>query len=195
MKGKVCVIDLDETLVHSSKERLALECELCILDYYVYLRPHARSLLHFVHNHFEKIVFFTASEQDYAAAILRLLYNGLHYRPYALYHRAHCKTVQWDLSPFHTSLLHNSTGECSRPSKILRNIIGEDWNDSVFIDDCAFYAIRNSDNIIIVPRYDADAVVKKNDNWLRHLISFLYAKPSGKTWSQLHKERALWWAL
>jgi len=85
---KCLVIDLDETLVHSSFKAVdkcdfivPVEIENVVHNVYVLVRPYAREFLDAVAEHYE-IVLFTASLAKYADPLLDLLDTShtIHYR-------------------------------------------------------------------------------------------------------------------
>jgi len=85
---KCLVIDLDETLVHSSFKAVdkcdfivPVEIENVVHNVYVLVRPYAREFLEKVSKHYE-IVLFTASLAKYADPLLDLLDTAhtIHYR-------------------------------------------------------------------------------------------------------------------
>jgi RNA polymerase II subunit A small phosphatase-like protein len=95
LQGKKClVLDLDETLVHSSFKPLPnpdfiipVEIEGHLLDVYVIKRPHVDEFMKWLSDRFE-VVMFTASLAKYADPLLDLLdvHNVIHWRLF----REHC---------------------------------------------------------------------------------------------------------
>lgn len=84
---KLLVLDLDETLVHSSPSRLDRDPEHRVLGYHVYERPGVRLFLDAVFEHFA-VGIWTASTAAYAAEILSRLTDVARFR--FVWSREHC---------------------------------------------------------------------------------------------------------
>ena len=83
------VLDLDGTLVHHTEVSGPGNNTLCTKEqwFFIDVRPHAQEFLAFAMERFDLVV-FTASTQEYAEQVLRIL--QLHV---PLYSRKHCKKV------------------------------------------------------------------------------------------------------
>ena len=65
------VLDLDETLIHSSQKEFAdVRSDFCIGDYWVYNRPFLNEFLDFVYNNF-KVGIWSSASDDYVEAIMK----------------------------------------------------------------------------------------------------------------------------
>lgn len=67
------ILDLDETLLHSSDERLGRAEDFRLFGYFVYLRPHLEHFLTECAAHFRLAVWSSASD-DYVAEIVKRLF-------------------------------------------------------------------------------------------------------------------------
>jgi RNA polymerase II subunit A small phosphatase-like protein len=72
---KLLIFDLDETLLFATEERLELPEAFIVGQYYVYLRPHLGAFLAACSACFD-IAVWTASSEDYAAAVVAKLFAG-----------------------------------------------------------------------------------------------------------------------
>jgi RNA polymerase II subunit A small phosphatase-like protein len=65
---KLLILDLDETLIHATKEKLHTEAELAVFDYFVYKRPNVNQFLEKISRHYRLGIWSSASD-DYVNAI------------------------------------------------------------------------------------------------------------------------------
>jgi RNA polymerase II subunit A small phosphatase-like protein len=90
---KLLVLDLDETLVYATDQRLSTPEAFRIGPYYVYLRPHVHPFLDACDFRFDVAV-WTASSADYATAVATELFGALE-RLQFLWSRTRC-TIRHD---------------------------------------------------------------------------------------------------
>ncbi|MCA9535879.1 MAG: HAD family hydrolase [Myxococcales bacterium] len=88
---KLVVLDLDETLVHSSPTRLGRDPDHHVLGYHVYERPGVREFLNDVFTHFA-VGIWTASTASYAGEILSRLTDISRFR--FVWSREHCSIAK-----------------------------------------------------------------------------------------------------
>lgn len=69
------ILDLDQTLVHASKEVLAYDPVFTLFDYHVYLRPFLNEFLGTIHGEFLLAIWSSASD-DYVQEIVRRIIPG-----------------------------------------------------------------------------------------------------------------------
>ncbi|MEO1049727.1 MAG: HAD family hydrolase [Bacteroidota bacterium] len=70
---KLLILDLDETLIHATENRLNhLQHDLAFDKYFVYKRPHVESLLTVVNAHYD-IAIWSSADDDYVDAIVSAL--------------------------------------------------------------------------------------------------------------------------
>jgi RNA polymerase II subunit A small phosphatase-like protein len=74
MGVKLVVFDLDETLVHATKERLAFDHDFEVLPYHVYIRPFASELITFAAKHFD-IAIWSSSSEEYVEIVTAKLFG------------------------------------------------------------------------------------------------------------------------
>lgn len=73
MKEKLIILDLDETLIYSSLEKLSSKEDFLVGDYFVYKRPNLDMFLKFIQNNFQLAV-WSSSTSDYAEGIVKQLF-------------------------------------------------------------------------------------------------------------------------
>jgi RNA polymerase II subunit A small phosphatase-like protein len=72
---KLLVLDLDETLIHASADRLGREGDFLVYEYHVYKRPYLDEFLEFAFNVFDVGVWTSAGEQ-YARDIVSNVFHA-----------------------------------------------------------------------------------------------------------------------
>lgn len=73
MKDKLIILDLDETLIFSSLEKLSIKEDFWVGNYFVYKRPGLDVFLNFIRDNFQ-IAVWTSSTFDYAESIVNHLF-------------------------------------------------------------------------------------------------------------------------
>jgi carboxy-terminal domain RNA polymerase II polypeptide A small phosphatase len=68
------ILDLDETLIHSSEHELERAADFRVGSYFTYKRPHLETFLGVCFEHFEVAV-WTASTEDYASEIVKEIFR------------------------------------------------------------------------------------------------------------------------
>ena len=82
------ILDLDETLVYATEDKLDREPDCTVGPYHVYGRPHLEAFLRACHQHF-RLAVWSSSTADYAEAVVRTTFPpGI--EPIFLWHRRHC---------------------------------------------------------------------------------------------------------
>ena len=158
MDRKLLVLDLDETLLHSSERTLGRRADFMIgPDIHVYRRPHWDTFLAYAFEHFQVGV-WTAATTPYAVEAV----NGLFRRygpPVFLWTRERC-TVRQDPNTGRMYWIKNL-------AKVKRR--GFDLDQVLAVDDCAENYERNYGNLINIEAYTGRA----DDDELLALIDFL----------------------
>lgn len=75
MSVRLVVFDLDETLVHATRERLTYVHDFAVPPYHVYIRPFAAELISFTAKHFD-IAVWSSSSQEYVEAVTESLFGA-----------------------------------------------------------------------------------------------------------------------
>ena len=161
-KKKIALFDLDETLVHCTKEKKGLNGDSVniklptnkIVNVGLNIRPLWKEALDLIKNHYH-IVIYTASHQSYADAVLDYLDKENKYFQYRLY-RNHCVQCDIDGIKFYVKDLDTLTDKY-------------DLKDVVLIDNSVLsFAYHLNNGIPIVPYIE-----QKEDSQLLMLAYYL----------------------
>ena len=154
---KLLVLDLDETLVYATEQRLSIPEEFKAEPYYVYLRPHLRPFLEFCVRRFD-VGIWTSSSADYAHAVVLALFGSL--EPLTLlWSRTRC-TLRYDFET-QTQYWVKDLGKIRR--------IGYPLERVIVIDDTANKHERNYGNLVRVSPFEG----QPEDNELPYLLQYL----------------------
>ena len=159
---KIALFDLDETLVHCTKDKKGLNGDSVniklptnkVVNVGLNIRPHWKEALDLIKNHYH-IVVYTASHQSYADAVLDYLDKENKYFQYRLY-RNHCVQCDVDGIKFYVKDL---------------DTLNEKYNlkDVVLIDNSVLsFAYHLNNGIPIVPYIE-----QKEDSQLLMLAYYL----------------------
>ena len=161
-KKKIALFDLDETLVHCTKEKKGLNGDSIniklptnkIVNVGLNIRPHWKEALDLIKSHYH-IVIYTASHQSYADAVLDYLDKDNKYFQYRLY-RNHCVQCDIDGIKFYVKDLDTLTDKYN-------------LKDVVLIDNSVLsFAYHLNNGIPIVPYIE-----QKEDSQLLMLAYYL----------------------
>ena len=153
IKKKICLFDLDETLVHCTgdiklkKEKFQHSLQITLpgkqaVQVGINLRPYWKQTLNLIKKYYH-IVVYTASHQAYADAVLDFMDPKKKYFKYRLY-RNNCSLIDVDGAKFYVKDL---------------DIFNENYDlkDIVIIDNSVLsFAFHLHNGIPIVPYYDED---------------------------------------
>ncbi|OMJ65335.1 hypothetical protein SteCoe_38454 [Stentor coeruleus] len=146
---KTLILDLDETLIHSSYTGICDHHLQGIPNIDFSVRPYARELLEYASNNFE-LVIFTASQKSYADRILNFLDPNNEFISMRIY-REHCIRTEKGFI------------------KDLRIFSGRSMKNLILVDNTLLSFAFQLDNGIPISSWYGD----KNDNELFKLINFL----------------------
>jgi TFIIF-interacting CTD phosphatase-like protein len=157
LQAKLLVLDLDDTLLYATDQRLSIPEAFKVGPYYAYLRPHLRPFLEFCSARFD-LAIWTASSADYANGVATQLFGSLD-RLRFLWSRERC-----------TSRHDRDTSEhywVKDLKKIRRN--GYTLDQVIVVDDTAKKHERNYGNLVRVRPFEGQL----DDDELVHLAAFL----------------------
>ena len=77
-KNILLILDLDETLVHTTPNKLNREPEFKVFDYYVYLRPHLDYFLDTIKDDFSIAIWSSASDDYVKKVVERIVPEHIH---------------------------------------------------------------------------------------------------------------------
>jgi RNA polymerase II subunit A small phosphatase-like protein len=157
MQKTLLILDLDETVVFATEQKLAREEDFRVAQYFVYKRPGLNRFITFVLEHF-KVAVWTASGSAYADAIVDGIFGGVEQLAFA-WSRQRCT---WRT---------NSDLQIGYWVKDLKKVrrLGHSLNKVVVVDDSSRKLERSYGNHIPVLPFRGDAV----DNELEELEHYL----------------------
>jgi TFIIF-interacting CTD phosphatase-like protein len=144
LQRKLLILDLDETLLFATEERLNIQEDFMVGEYYVYLRPYLKRFLAYCRNNFEVAV-WTSSSEDYAVEICRQIFPSLSVILF-LWSRKRC-----------TRCVDYETGEIywvKDLKKVRRK--GYALEQIIVVDDTARKLNRNYGNLICMKEFLGD---------------------------------------
>lgn len=182
------ILDLDETLVHSSEDYIKLmtlqpfndpvmldlrsRMYNLSLDSYIkpptvwgVTRPYTEDFLLFCFGYFSKVCVWSAGTPEYVRKIVDEIFPS-GYKPDVVYNRSHCYYTQ--------------EGDIFKPIKImardenLEKILRLD--NTLFLDDRPQAFLKNPDNGIVIPAYEPDETYEsyvQDDTALPELMDWL----------------------
>ncbi|MDN6327055.1 MAG: HAD family hydrolase [Alkalibacterium sp.] len=137
------VLDIDETLLHSTYEKLKVPADFTYKERNVYLRPHLTSFLDYCFTHFN-VGIWTVALAEYADFVLRKMgrYDQLEF----VYHRDHCQEKE---------TFNGLTNEI-RHLKDLHTLKTYKLESIIMLDDTPQF-VRPLDNVLMIPEFRGEA--------------------------------------
>jgi RNA polymerase II subunit A small phosphatase-like protein len=77
MDKKLLILDLDETLIHATKNKLSREADFTFFSYFVYKRPHLDMFLAECNQIYHLAVWSSASDEYVAEVVRRIVPNDI----------------------------------------------------------------------------------------------------------------------
>lgn len=153
---KLLVLDLDETLIHSSEKPLSRVADFRVGHLHVYKRPYVHEFIAAVLGSYELAV-WTAADHIYAATIVAELFPR--------------DSVQFILSRQHCIPAHNWETREDHWIKDIKRLRRKGYaTDSILVvDDTASGYSRSYGNLVVVQGFVGDA----NDDELKYLSQYL----------------------
>lgn len=162
-KNKLIVFDLDETLVHLTKDKLPFIPSGQFEDYYIYKRPSLDDFLAEISTNL-KIAIWSSATDNYVRSVVDCVIN---------------KNIQlefvWGRSECWIKIIKEIDKESGIGRKVVQNIkplekirrLGYDMNKLLIIDDSHYKIKDNPENYYLIEPYEGDS----NDNGLDKLLS------------------------
>lgn len=154
---KLLVLDLDETLVHATEDRLEHPEDFCVGPYFVYRRPYLSEFLEVVHSHFDVAV-WTASGERYAAQVIEQIFAPGKLK--FVWSSQRCTTARDWVTGHYTTIKNLS--KLKRQGYALESIIA--------VDDTPSKYARSFGNLVTVREF----VGSRDDTELRLLAKYLH---------------------
>lgn len=165
MDKKLIILDLDETLIHSSMlvEKMGNEFDFMVDNYFVYKRPYVDMFLNYCKNNFQVAIWSSGSE-DYVTYITSKLFN----KPEELNFVWSRKRCTLKVSEGY------SFSEFTNEPLLLKNLKkvkkkGFDLKHVIVIDDSFKCHIKNYGNLIHVSSFEGDPQDRELLNLMKYL--------------------------
>lgn len=158
---KLIVLDVDETLIHTSKERTKNAIKMDDEELYLNPRPYLNKFLKFVFQNY-KVMIWSAGEKTYIEFFVKRFIHPLGYKPIAVWTRNGCDTILTD----------DGSVDYIKPLSILWSkykIYDFTPKNTFIVDDKKSTAVFNPTNHILIKRFENE----EDDKELYRLILFL----------------------
>lgn len=176
-KSEILVIlDIDETLVHATTDKLDQNHDFKIETYYIYVRPHFKTFIEFIQKHFRFAIWSSASD-NYVEEITKKL--GLSETAEFCWGRSKAtyKSMSSESSPY-TSDHHYYIKRLKKVKKL-----GFKLEKILMIDDTPHKFQENYGNAILVSEFTGNI----NDSEFIGLINYLTAIKQVENVRQIEK--------
>ncbi len=161
------ILDLDETLIHASEERLAREADFRVFDYHVYRRPHLEPFLRRCAEDFRLAVWSSASD-DYVAEVVKRIFPPELTLEF-VWGRSRC-TLALDSARVQEEGFMDPSSHFSYAKKLHKlKRRGYRLERMLIVDDTPRKCIHNYGNAIYVHEYEG----QEDDDELIHLGRYL----------------------
>lgn len=155
---KLLILDLDETLIHSSETKLAIRPpDFATTSYYVYKRPHLEAFLTFCKENF-KVAVWTSSSEGYADVIVKNIFPE-NYPLEFVWARRRCTRY---FCPERYEFEHlKNLWKIKRKGFLLEQ--------TIMLDDTPLKLKNSYGNLVCIPEYLGEI----EDKSLKYLMSYL----------------------
>jgi len=154
---KLLILDLDETLIYATEEKLERESDFIVGQYFVYRRPFLDEFLEFCFENFEVAV-WTTSTGNYARKILENIFDS-HHKTNFVWARER-STFSFDMEERESFLTKKMT-------KVRRR--GYDLKSVIVVDDSPEKWRSSYGNLVRVKPFFGEI----DDDELKHLAVYL----------------------
>ncbi|NER14677.1 phosphoprotein phosphatase [Leptobacterium flavescens] len=156
-KKILLILDLDETLIHATKNKLDSRADLFYNDYLIYKRPYLNWFLETVNKDFELAVWSSAGDEYVTTVVTEICPENVYFQ--FIWGRSRCTTkLNRDLDKY----IHEK-----RLKKVKKQ--GFELEKVLIIDDSPEKTRENYGNAIYIDPFTGN----KDDNRLQKLASYL----------------------
>lgn len=176
------ILDLDETLVHATAERIRDDFDFQVYHYYVYQRPGLAEFLARCAAHFTLAVWSSASD-DYVQAVVKQIFPP-RLTPAFVWGRTRCtrfRLPELDEQGFYSLDYSRGYEFAKRLKKVTRR--GFDLNRTLIVDDTPEKVSQNYGNAIYIKPY----LGAGSDEELTHLADYLLTLKDAQNVRNLEK--------
>lgn len=157
MSDKLLVLDLDETLIHATKNRLEISEDFQLDEYFIHKRPYLNEFLSNISNHF-KIGIWSSASDNYVNEIVKQIKPAL-VEFEIIWGRSKCSAKKDHI--FDTVNYEKRLDKLKKKGFKLEQII--------IVDDSPEKLRTNYGNAVYIKEYKGD----KSDEELKYLHDFL----------------------
>lgn len=155
---KLIILDLDETLIFSSKTTLDRPADFSVGKLHTYIRPYAMDLIRFCFNHFNHVAVWTSATRSYADKVCQAVFQQHYTNLTFIWSRERC------IRYFNTELFEEEW--IKDLNKVKR--LGYPLENIIMIDNSPQKLRRHYGNLVTVKDYEGIA-----DDELQQLIEYL----------------------
>lgn len=157
---ELIILDVDETLIHSSNEKTKNSIKLDDEDLYLNPRPYLSKFLKFLFKSYYVII-WSSGEKKYIEFFVKSFIKPLGYKPLLVLTRDNCDTI----------ITEDDDVDYIKPLSIIwRKYKIFNSTNTIIVDDKKSTAVFNPTNHILIKRYEN----QENDKELYKLMVFLY---------------------
>lgn len=165
IEKKIIIFDLDETLIHATKQKLNIQEDFQYEDYYVYKRPYVDEFL-VACSKLCAIAIWSSADDDYVQSISNQLINDSINLDF-IWGRSECWIKIAKVYDEDTGLKRKEYQNIKPLEKIRRK--GFKMNNLLIIDDSPYKVKDNPDNYFIIEAFEGN----QEDQVLKSLLSYL----------------------
>ncbi|MGI4865778.1 MAG: NIF family HAD-type phosphatase [Janthinobacterium lividum] len=176
------ILDLDETLIHASAQKIREDFDFQVFHYFVYKRPGLAAFLTTCARHFKLAIWSSASD-DYVQEIVRQILPA-EVTPEFVWGRSRCTpftTPQIDKYGYYNLDASSSYEYAKRLKKVRRR--GFSLSKTLIVDDTPAKVQQNYGNAIYIKPYQGEAA----DEELHHLLAYLLQIKQEKNFRTIEK--------
>lgn len=169
-KEILLILDLDETLIHASAERISEDFDFEVYRYFIYKRPGLDSFLRFCAQHF-KVAIWSSASDDYVNAVVKQILPsdmGLEF----VWGRSRCTPFllpQYDENGFYNLDFSSKYEFAKRLKKVTRR--GFNLQKVLIVDDTPEKVLHNYGNAIYAKPYYGSTSDKELANLADYLLT------------------------
>lgn len=182
LKNILLILDLDETLIYATEEKLERNPDFEVFDYHVYKRPYLEKFIEQANVHFKLAVWSSASD-DYVKEVTSKIF-GKEYQLEFIWGRSRCtyrRNYQLDEGRYY-SLNPDNHYNYVKPLRKLKKK-GYNLNQVLIVDDTPHKSQDNYGNAIYPKEYKGES----DDQELEFLIAYLKTLKEKKNLRNIEK--------
>lgn len=164
-KKKIIIFDLDETLLHATKNKLDLQEDFCYENYFIYLRPYVNEFLTEC-SKLCAIAIWSSADDEYVKSISNQLINDSINMDF-IWGRSECWMKIVKVEDEDTGLKRKEYQNIKPLEKVRRK--GFKMNNLLIIDDSPYKVKDNPDNYFIIEAFHGNP----KDRVLKSLLAYL----------------------